>query len=85
MYRELCAVAYALEICDIIIVGSKHPITVFADHKPIISLSALQGPINQKLFSYQLIFTKLSNLVIFWTRDKNLVELNSLVEAFPVK
>ena len=62
MYRELYVVAYALEIYEIIVIGFKHSITVFTDQKPILSLFARQDPINQKMFRYQLIFTKFSNL-----------------------
>ena len=40
MYRELGDGAYELEIKEFLIIGSRHPITVFNDHKPIISLFA---------------------------------------------
>ena len=85
LYRELCAVAYALEIYEFIIIGSKHPITVFTDHKPILSLFARQGPINQKIFRYQLKFTKFSNLVIFWSRGKKLALADLLSRNFSSK
>ena len=32
IYRELTPIVHAPEICEFLILGSKHPITVFTDH-----------------------------------------------------
>ena len=50
IYRELSAIVYALEIYEFIIIGSKHPITIFTDHKPILSLFARKGKDQRLIF-----------------------------------
>ena len=34
--RELLAIVYALQIYEILILGSPHPIYIFTDHKPLL-------------------------------------------------
>ena len=38
--REITAIVYALEIYEFLIISSNHPITIFTDQKPILSLFA---------------------------------------------
>ena len=48
MYREITAIVCGLEIYEFLIFGSKHPITMFTDHKPILSLFARRGNIKPR-------------------------------------
>ena len=40
IYRELTAIVYALQNYEFLTSRSKHPITIFTDHKPILNLFA---------------------------------------------
>ena len=73
MCCELSALVYALGIYEfIIIIGSKHPITIFTDDKPIFGFFARKGKINARFFRYQIKFTCFPNLVVVWTQGKKL-------------
>ena len=41
--REHCAINFALSQYDFIFIGSKFPITIFADHNPILFLFTRKG------------------------------------------
>ena len=36
--RDLCAISFALSQYELLIIGSKFPITIFTDHNPILFL-----------------------------------------------
>ena len=65
IYRELSAIVYTLEIYEILIIGSKHPITILTDHKPILTLVTRKGNRNTRFSRYQIVFTRFPKLVIF--------------------
>ena len=72
LYRELAAVIFALQTYEYVIIGSKFPITIFCDHRPILFLWARKGQPNQRFFKYQMTLTNFQNLKIIWTPGKNL-------------
>ena len=66
--RELTAIVFAAEIYEFLVFGSKHAITIFTDHKPILSLLARKAHINFLFFRYQIVCTRFQELVFFWTQ-----------------
>lgn len=72
MHRELCGIVSALQIYEHLIIGSRLPIYVYCDHKPILYLWARRGKLSHRFFRYQLIITQFQNLKIIWTPGKNL-------------
>ena len=72
LHRELAGIIFALQTYEHLIIGSKFPIYVFSDHRPLLFLWARKGQLNHKFFRYQMIITKLQNLRIVWTEGKNL-------------
>ena len=36
LHRELLAIVYALQIYELLNIGSPHPIYIFTDHKPLL-------------------------------------------------
>ena len=72
-YKEFTAVVFELEIYEVLIIGSKHPITIFTDHKPIISLFPRKSNINLQFFRYQILFTCFPKRFFFGHRNKFLL------------
>ena len=70
--RESSAILYALSEYEFLIQGSKHPIILYTDHKPILFLFTQKNKPNQRVYKFQLILTKFPNLHIIWTEGKNL-------------
>ena len=64
LYRELAAVIFALQTYEYVIIGSKFPISIYCDHRPILFLWARKGQQNQRFFKYQITLTKFQNLKI---------------------
>ena len=62
IFREITAIVYALEICESLLNGSKHPITFFTDQKPILSLYARKGNVSHRFFRYQFFFHTVSKI-----------------------
>ena len=67
--RECSVIIYALSEYEFLIQGSKHPIILYNDHKPILCLFTQK--IN-RVYKLQLILMKFPNLHILWTEGKNL-------------
>ena len=72
LHRELCGIISALQTYEHFIIGSRHPIKVFCDHKPLLYLWARKGRLSHRFFRYQVIITQFTNLQIIWTPGKNL-------------
>ena len=70
--RECSAIICALTEYEFLLTGSKHPIILFSDHKPIIYLFAKKNKPNHRVYRFQLILLKFPNLHIIWTEGKNL-------------
>ena len=72
LMRELTGIIWALQTYEFFVIGSKHPITILTDHKPILYLFSKRGNMNHRFFRYQLILTKFQNLHIQWVDGKYL-------------
>ena len=65
-------VVWALQIYEHLIIGSKFPITIYTDHKPILYLWGKKGQCTHRFFKYQKQFLKFNNIVIKWKQGKDL-------------
>ena len=65
--RELLGIVHALQIYEIIIKGSPHPIHVFTDHKPLLYCFTIKGNLRPRA---QMQLTKFSKLKIIHTPGK---------------
>ena len=72
LIRECSAKKFALTEYEHLSTGSKHPIILIADHKPIIYLFTQKNKPNHRVYRFQLILMKFPNLHIIWTEGKNL-------------
>ena len=72
LIRECSAIIFALTEYEFLLTGSKHPIVLFTDHKPIIYLFTQKNKPNHRVYRFQLILMKFPNLHIIWTEGKNL-------------
>ena len=70
--RELTGLIHALETYKHLIIGSKHPIYIFCDHKPILYLWAKMGLVSPRFYRYQQVILQFTNLVVVWTPGSNL-------------
>ena len=70
--RECSAIIYALSEYEFFIKGSKHPVILYTDHKPILSLFNQKNKPNHRVYKFQLILMKFTNLHIVRTEGKNL-------------
>ena len=70
--RELCAISFALSQYELLIIGSKFPITIFTDHNPILFLFTRKGNLTPRQDKAQMLLTKFSNLQIIHTAGTNL-------------
>ena len=68
---------------EFLILGSKHPTVLFADHKPIIFLFTQKSNPNHRVYRFQLILMKFPNLHIVWTAGKNLALPDTLSRNTP--
>ena len=62
LLRECTAIIYTLTEYEFLILGSKHPIVLFTDHKPIIFLFTQKSNPNHRVYRFQLILMKFPNL-----------------------
>ena len=72
LIRECSAIIFALTEYEFLLTGSKHPIILFSDHKPIIYLFTQKNKPNHRVYRFQLILMKFPNLHIIWTEGKKL-------------
>ena len=68
---KITAIVYALEICEFLLLDTKHPITHFTDHIPVLSLFAREGSLNVRFFLDQIVITRFPKLVFFEPKVKN--------------
>ena len=81
--RECTAIIYTLTEYEFLILRSKHPTVLFTDHKPIIFLFTQKTNPNHRVYRFQLILMKFSNLHIVWTAGKNLALPDTLGRNMP--
>ena len=80
--RELLAIVYALQIYEVLIFGSPHPIYIFTDHKPLLHCFAKKGNLSPRFYRAQMQLTKFSKLKIIHTPGKNLTVTDMLSRTF---
>ena len=80
--REPLAVVYALQIYEVLIIGSPHPICIFTDHKPLLHCFAKKGNLSPRSYRAQMQLTKFSKLKIIHTPGKNLTVADMLSRTF---
>ena len=72
IFRECSAIICSLSEYEFLIQGSKHPIKLYTDHKPILFLFTQKNKPNHRFYKFRLILMKFPNLHIVWTEGKNL-------------
>ena len=72
LFRKCSSKIFALTEYEFLLTGSKHPIILFSDHKPIIYLFSQKNKPNHRVYRFQLILMKFPSLHIIWTEEKNL-------------
>ena len=80
--RELCAVIFALQVYEFLIIGSEFPITLFTDHNPLLFLFTRKGNLTPRQYKAQMILTKFTHLKIIHTAGKNLSVADMLSRDF---
>ena len=65
LMRECTAIIYTLTENEFLILGSKHSIVRFTDHKPIIFLFTQKSNPNPRVYRFQLVLTKTKNFIHF--------------------
>ena len=80
--RELPAIGYALQIYELLIIGSPHPIYIFTDHKPLLHCFAKKGNLSPRFYRAQMQLTKFSKPKIIHTPGKNLTVTDMLSRTF---
>ena len=70
LMRECTAIIYTLRAYEFLILVSKHPTFLFTDHKSIIFLSTQNSNPNHRVYRFQVILMKFTNLHIVWTPGK---------------
>ena len=72
LMRDSTATIYIITEYEILILGSKHPVVLFTDHKPITLLLTQKSNPNHRVYRFKLNLIKFPNLHIVWTSRKNL-------------
>ena len=72
LMRGYAAIIYLLTDYEFLILGSKHPIVLLTDHKPITFLFSQKSKPNHEIYRFQVVSKKFSNLHVVWTTEKNL-------------
>ena len=85
LMRECTAIVFTLTEYEFLILGSKHPTVQFTDHKPIIFLFTKKSNSNHRVYRFQLILMKSTNLHIVWTAGKNLALPDTLSRNTPAE
>ena len=70
--RELLGIVHALQIYEILIIGSPHPIHIFTDHEPLLHCFTKKGNLSPRLHCAQMQLTKFSKLKNIHTPGKRL-------------
>ena len=63
LMRKCTAIIYTLTEHEILILGFKHPIVLFTDHKPIIILFTQKSSSNHRVYRFQLILMKIQTYI----------------------
>ena len=80
--RELMGIVHALQIYEFLIIGSPHPLHIFADHKPLLHCFTKKGNLSPRFYRAQMQITKFSKLKIYHTPGKNLSVADMLSRSF---
>ena len=80
--RELHAIVYALQIYEVLIIGSPHPLYIFTDHKHLFYCFAKKGNLSPRFYRAQMQLTRFSKLKIIHTPGKNLTVADMLSRTF---
>ena len=80
--RELIGIVHALQIYELIIIGSPHPIQIFKYHKPLLHCFTKKGNLSPRFYRAQLQLTKFSILKIFHTQGKKFSVADMLSRSF---
>ena len=80
--RELLGIVHALQIYEILIIGSPHPIHIFTDHKPLLHCFTKKGNLSPRFYRAQMQLTKFSKLKIIHTAGKILTVADMLSRSF---
>ena len=80
--RELLGIVHALQIYEILIIGSPHPIHIITDHKPLLHCFTKKGNLSPRFCRAQMQSTKFSKLKIIHTARKNLSVADMLSRSF---
>ena len=80
--RELLAIIYALQIHEILIIGSPHPIYIFTDHKPLLHCFAKKGKLSPRFYRAQVQLTKFPKLKFIHTPGRNSTVADMLSRTF---
>ena len=81
--RECTAIIYTLTEYEFLILGSKHPLVLFTDLKPIIFIFPRKTNPDHRVHRFQVNLMKLSNLHIVCTAGKNLALPDTLSRNTP--
>ena len=68
--RELLGIVHALQIYEFLIIGSRHPIHIFTDHKPLLHCFTKKGNLSPRFYRAQMQLTKFSKLKLIHTPGK---------------
>ena len=71
IYREITAIVYALEVHEILIIDTEHPIINLRDHKPIASFFARKDIMYPHVSGSKLFSHAFQNLLLFGHTDES--------------
>ena len=80
--RELLGIVHALQIYEVLIIGSPHPIHILTDHKPLLHCFTKKGNLSPRFCRAQMQLTKFSKLKITHIPGKNLSVADMLSRSF---
>ena len=80
--RELLSIVHDLQIYEVLIIGSPHPMHVFTDHQPLLHCFTKKGNLSPYFYRAQMQLTKFSKLKIIHTPGKNLSVADTLSRSF---
>ena len=85
LMRECTAIIRTLKENEFLILGSKHPIVLFTDHKSIKFIFTQKSNPNHRVYRFQLSLTKFPILQVVWTAGKNLALPDTLNRNKPTE